>query len=88
MEKPEDLSDCELETRVEVSVVLDVTDVLVSPASVVTEFVIVFRSDWDLVEPQSFSFLPKACSLLYFYAGRDEVRKLTSEKRLRYVEEE
>ena len=60
---------------------LDVTDVLVSPSSVVTEFCdsFSFCSDWDLVEPQPFSFSKKACSLLYRYAGRDEVRKLTSE---------
>ena len=38
LEKPEDLSDCELDTRVEVLVVPDVTDVLVSLSSVVTEF--------------------------------------------------
>ena len=31
LEEPGDLSDCEPETRVEVTVVLDVTDVLVSP---------------------------------------------------------
>ena len=58
--------DCEPEFRVEVSVVPDVTDLLVSPASVVTEVCdsLSFCSDWDLVEPQSFSFSQKACSLL------------------------
>ena len=61
MEKPEDLSDCEPETRAGVSVVLDVTDVLVSPSSVVTEFCDGFSScsDWEFVEPQSFSFSTK-----------------------------
>ena len=38
MDKPEDLSDRESEARVFVPVVLDVTDVLVSPSSVVTKF--------------------------------------------------
>ena len=61
--------------------VLDVTDVLVSPSSVVTEFcdVSFMCSDRDFVESQSFSFSPKTCTLLYRYAGRDEVRRLTSE---------
>ena len=36
VEEPKDLSDRELETRLEVTVVLDVTDVLVSPSSVPT----------------------------------------------------
>ena len=36
LEKPEDLSDCEPEIRVDVSAVLVVTDVPVSPSSVVT----------------------------------------------------
>ena len=57
LEEPEDLSDCERETRVEVTVVLDVTDVLVSPSSLVTEFCdsFSFCAAWELVEPQSFS---------------------------------
>ena len=38
LEKPEDLSDFEPDTRVVVHVVPDVTDVPVSPSSVVTEF--------------------------------------------------
>ena len=72
MEKPEGLSDCELVTWV------DVTDVLVSPSSVVAEFCdgVSCCPDWEFVEPKS--FLQKACSL-YSYAGRGEVRKLTSE---------
>ena len=42
----------------QVRVVLDVTDVLVSPSSVVTELCYVSPccSDWDFLEPQSFSF--------------------------------
>ena len=61
METPEDLSDCEPETRLNVTVVLDVTDVPVSPSSVVTEFCdgFPFCSDWEFVEPQSFSFSKK-----------------------------
>ena len=57
MEKPEDLSECEPEARLDMSVVLDVPDVPVSPSSVVTEFCDVFSfcSDWEFVEPQSFS---------------------------------
>ena len=47
---------CEL-----VRVVPDVTGVSVSPSSVVTEFCDGFSccSDWELVEPQSFSFSKK-----------------------------
>ena len=58
LEKPEDLSDCEPETRVDVTVVLDVTLVPVSPSSVVTEHFegVSLDSDWEFVEPQSFSF--------------------------------
>ena len=61
MEKPEDLSDCEPETRVDVSVVPDVTDVNVSPSSEVTDFRdgFSFCSDWECVEPQFFSFSNK-----------------------------
>ena len=81
MEKPEDLSHCEPETRVDVSVVPDVTDVNVSPCSEVTAFRdgFSFCSAWESVEPQSFSFSQKACSLLDSLAGRGEVRRLTSE---------
>ena len=35
-------------------------------------------SDWECVEPQPFS-LQKTCTLLYKYARRDKVRRLTSE---------
>ena len=57
----EDLSDCELEARVHVSVVLHVTDVLVSPSSVIIGFCngFSFCSDWGFVEPQPFSFSKK-----------------------------
>ena len=53
LEMPEDLTDCEPDIRVDVSVVLDVTDVPVSPSSVVTEFCEVSSccSDWEDVEP-------------------------------------
>ena len=58
MERHEDLSDCELDSCAHVRVVLDVTDVLVSPSSAVTEFcdVSLSCSDLEFVEPQSFSF--------------------------------
>ena len=58
LEKPEDLSDLEPETRVDVSVVLGVTDVLVSPSSVVNELCDGFSccSNCEFVEPQSSSF--------------------------------
>ena len=50
------MSDSGPETRVDVSVVPDVADVLVSPYSVVTEFCDGFWccSDWEFVETQSF----------------------------------
>ena len=55
---PEDLSDCEPDSCAHVRVVPHVTDVLVSPSSVVTELCDVSPcgSDWEFVEPQSFSF--------------------------------
>ena len=61
LEKPEDLSDCELDSGELVRVVPDVTDVLVSPSSVVTGWCDVSPcgSDWESVEPQSFSFSKK-----------------------------
>ena len=61
LEKHEDLSDCEPDSRACVRMVPDVTDVLVSPSSVVTEFCEVFSccSDWEDVVPQSFSFSKK-----------------------------
>ena len=61
LEKPDDLSDCEPETRVDVSAMPGVTCVLVSLSSVVTEFCdgFSFCSDWEFVEQQSFSFSQK-----------------------------
>ena len=61
LQKPENWSDFEPDTRVEVLVVLDVTDVFVSPSSVVSEFCDGFSgcSDWEYVELQSFSFSKK-----------------------------
>ena len=61
LEKPEDLSDCELDSRALVLVVLVVIDVLVSPSSVVTELCEVssFFSDLEFVESQSSSFCKK-----------------------------
>ena len=58
LQKAEDLSDYELDSRAQVHVVPDVTDVLVSPTCVVTEFCDGFSccSDWADVEPQSCSF--------------------------------
>ena len=61
LEKHEDLSNCEPDTRAHVPVVPDVTDVLVSPSSVVTEFCggVSCCSDCEFVEAQSFSFSTK-----------------------------
>ena len=62
MEKPNDLADLEPDTgRGKVYVVLVVTDVLVSPSSVVTEFCDGFSCclDWEFVEAESFSFSQK-----------------------------
>ena len=57
LEKHEDLSDCEPDSCAHVRVVPGVTDVLVSPSSVVTVFcdVLSLGSDWEDVVPQSFS---------------------------------
>ena len=65
-ENPNDLSGCELETRTDVSVVLVVIDVLVSPSFVVIECCedVSLDSDWDFVEPQSFSFSKKRSIVL------------------------
>ena len=59
--EPDDLSDRELVSCEFVRVVPDVSDVVVSPSSVVTEMCEVSPccSDWDFVEPQSFSFSKK-----------------------------
>ena len=55
LEDPDDLSDCELKTGTDVSAVLVVIDVLVSPSSVVTECCedVSLVSDWEFVEPQA-----------------------------------
>ena len=73
VEEPEDLSDRELVSCELLRVVPDVSDaidVLVSPSSVVIELCDVSPccSDWELMEPQSFSFSKKralccACTL-------------------------
>ena len=61
LDNPEDLSDCEHDSCAHVRVVLDVLDVLASRSSVVTELCDVYPcgSDWEFVEPQSFSFSKK-----------------------------
>ena len=64
MKEPEDLFDCEPASCELVRAVpggSDVTDVLVSPSSVITELCDVSpcRSDREFVEPQSFSFSEK-----------------------------
>ena len=76
MDKPEALSDREPVSGGLVRVVPDVTDMPVSPSSVVTEFrdVSSMCSDREFVEPQSFSFSKKRAQCC-----TDEVRKLTSE---------
>ena len=83
LEEPDDLSDRELVSCELVRVVPDVIDVPGYPSSVVTELCDVSPccSDWEFVEPQSFFFLQKkrAHCLLYRYAGRGEVRRLTRE---------
>ena len=71
LQKPEDLSDCGPETRVDVA---DVTSVPVSPSSEVTEFCDGFSfallgNLWN----RSPFLSSQACSLLDSYAGRDEV---------------
>ena len=66
LEKPDELSECEPGTRTDVSAVLVVTDVLVSPSSVVTDCWdgVSLDSDWEFVEPQSFSFSNKRSVVL------------------------
>ena len=76
LEKHEDLSDFEPDSCAHVRVVPVVTDVLVSPSPVVTEFCEVFcvlPLIGEDVVPQSFSFTKKVCTLLYKYARRDVV---------------
>ena len=80
MENPDDLSDYEPETRVVVSAVLVVTDVLVSPSSVDTECYenVSLDSDWEFVEPRPFFFLQKALFRLCGESRRDELRRVAS----------
>ena len=61
LEKPKDLSDCELDSCAQVRVLPVVTDVPVFPSSMVTEFCdgLSLGSDWEDVVPQSFSFSKK-----------------------------
>ena len=61
LEDPGELLDCDPGIRMEELVVLAVTDVLVSPSSVVTEFCddVSMESDREFVEPQSSSFSKK-----------------------------
>ena len=79
-DNPEDVSDRELVSCELVRVVLDLTNVLVSPSSVVTEICDVSPcgSDREFVEPQSFFFFLQKAGL-DSNAGRGEVRRLTSE---------
>ena len=74
MEKTGDLSDVESDTRAHVGVVPDVTDVLVSPSSVVTEFCDRFscHSEWEDVVPESFSFSKKRAH--YCTSTQEEMR--------------
>ena len=62
---PSEVFACDSGTRMEGPVVLVVTDVLVSPSSVVTEVCDGFSSgsDWELVELQSLSFSKKRSSV-------------------------
>ena len=61
LEEPDDLSDCDPQTRTNVSAVPDVAVVLVSPSSLVTECLgdVSLDSDREFVEPQSSSFSEK-----------------------------
>ena len=62
LEEPDDVSDCESESRAVVSAVPVVSDVLASPSSVVTECFddVSLDPDWEFVESQSFFFLQEA----------------------------
>ena len=74
LENPDDLPDCEPETRTEVSAVPDVTAVPVSPSSVVTVFFedVSLDSDWEFVEPQPCSFSKKRA--FFWTVSQEEMR--------------
>ena len=59
LEKLEDLSDCEPETRTDVSAVHVVTNVLASPSSLVTEFCDGFSAEETGFVPSAISVPPK-----------------------------
>ena len=85
LEKLDDLSECELVSCELVRVVADVSDVIDVagfPSSVITELCVMFPRCaliGKLWKPQPFSLFQKTCTLVYRYAGRDEVRRLTSD---------
>ena len=81
LERLDELSECGPVSCALVRVVPDVTDVPVSPCSVVSEFgdVLSLCSDREFCGTTVLFFLQKACTLLYKYARRDEIRRLTSE---------
>ena len=60
----------------DVSVVPDVTDVLVSPSPVFTEFCdgFSFCSDWAFVEPQSYFLSPKSVQAHSWTVTQEEMR--------------
>ena len=64
LDNPEDLSDCERDSCAHVRVVPDVTDVLVSPSSVVTSCVMFL----PVALIAAFFLLQKACALWYRWA--------------------
>ena len=81
LEKHEDLSDCEPDSCAHVRVVPDVTDVLVPPSPVVTEFCEISSccSEWADVFPQSFSFSKKRA--LCCTGTHDEMRYEGSQRK-------
>ena len=78
LEEADDLSDCDSETWTDVCAVLDVTVVLVSSSSVVTECLgdVSWHSDWEFVEPQSSSFSKKRAFV--WAVSQEEVRHESS----------
>ena len=63
-----------------------VIDVPVSPSSVVTEVCDVFSlgSDWEFVEPQSFSFCKKRSFVWAENQGENELRRVASKSASEY----